>query len=144
HWFREMNHEVLAVAAAAILWLHVAVIAFNVFGLIAVPLGAWRAWWFVRVFWWRALHIGALAIVGLQAVLGRACFLTIWEAALRERAGEAASNTPLIERWVGRIIFWSFPLWAFAMLYVGACIYALLLLRLVPPNSPWHHEVSHT
>src|ERR1051326_4538075 len=69
-----MNHQLLTAAATAILWSHVAVIAFNIFGLIVIPLGAWRAWGFVRVFWWRALHLGALAIVALQAVLGQACF----------------------------------------------------------------------
>src|SRR5438477_158028 len=87
----ELNHQLLTAAAAAILWAHVAVIAFNIFGLIVIPLGAWRAWGFARVFWWRALHLGALALVALQAVLGQACFLTIWESDLLTRAGEAAA-----------------------------------------------------
>jgi uncharacterized protein DUF2784 len=65
--------------AEAILGLHVVVIAFSVFGLVAIPLGAWGGWRGVRVFWWRALHISVLGIVALQAMLGRACFLTIWE-----------------------------------------------------------------
>ena len=55
--------------AEAILGLHVFVIAFSVFGLVAIPLGAWGGWRGVRVFWWRALHIGILGIVALQAVL---------------------------------------------------------------------------
>ena len=137
-----MNRELLAAAAAAaaILWIHVGVIAFNVFGLVAIPLGAWRAWTFVRVFWWRALHLGALGIVALQAVLGQACFLTIWESDLLAHAGQAASNAPLIERWVSRIIFWPFPLWVFAVLYIGVCIYSLLLWWLVPPKSPWQSD----
>ena len=113
-----MNASLPIDIAEAILWFHVVVIAFNVFGLVAIPLGAWSGWKFVRVFWWRALHLGLLGIVALQAVLGRACFLTIWESDLQRRAGEAASNEPLIRRWVSQAIYWPLPLWFFAMLYV--------------------------
>jgi len=116
--------------ALAVLALHVAVIAFNVFGLVAVPLGAWRGWRFVRVFWWRALHLVLLAAVALQALFGRACFLTLWQAAL-EGNGEAPK--PLIARGVEAVIFWNLPLWVFAAFYVAVWIYALALWRLVPP-----------
>ena len=122
--------------AEAILWFHVVVIAFNVFGLVAIPLGAWSGWKFVRVFWWRALHLGLLGIVALQTVLGRACFLTIWESDFLRRAGEAASNEPLIRRWVSQAIYWPLPLWFFAMLYIAVCAFTLLLWWLVPPRSP--------
>ena len=135
-----MNHQLLTTSAVAILWVHIVVIAFNVFGLIAIPLGAWRGWSFVRIFWWRALHLGALAFVAFQAVLGQACFLTIWQSDLLMRAGEPATNEPLIQRWIGQIIFWPFPLWVFAVLYVVVCIYTVVLWRLVPPKLPWHPE----
>ena len=72
-----MNTSLPIDIAEAILWFHVVVIAFNVLGLVAIPLGAWGGWKFVRVFWWRALHLGLFGIVALQAVLGQACFLTI-------------------------------------------------------------------
>jgi hypothetical protein len=51
--------------AEAILWFHIVVIAFSVFGLVAIPMGAWGGWRGVRVFWWRALHVCILAIVGV-------------------------------------------------------------------------------
>ena len=139
-----MNRRLLTAAATAILWAHVAVIAFNVFGLIVIPLGAWRSWKLVRVFWWRALHLGALALVALQAGLGQACFLTIWQSDLLARAGESASNEPMIQQWISRVIFWPLPLWMFAVLYVGVCIYTLLLWRLVPPELPWNQKPSRT
>jgi Zn-dependent protease len=82
--------------AAAILAAHLAIILFNLFGLIAVPLGAVWRWQFVRVRWWRLLHLVALAAVAAQAVLGRACFLTIWQAAL---TGATGRPTPL--SWAG-------------------------------------------
>ncbi len=132
-----MSHQLLVTAAAAIFWAHAVVIAFNVAGLVVIPLGAWRAWRFVRSFRLRALHLAALGAVALQAVLGQACFLTIWQSDLLARAGEPASYQPLIERWVERIVFWPLPIWAFAALYCGVALYTLLLWRLVPPRRPF-------
>jgi hypothetical protein len=123
--------------AEAVLALHVAIILFNLFGIVAIPLGAWRGWRFVRVFWWRALHVAILALVALQAVLAQICFLTSWQAALMRGAGEAASEAPLIARVVNRLIYWPLPLWVFAVLYVAVAAYVLLLWRLVPPKLPW-------
>jgi hypothetical protein len=118
------------VLAAAILAAHVGVILFNLFGLIAVPLGAVCGWRFVRVRWWRVLHLVSLAAVAGQAVLGRACILTIWQAAF---VGMAGSPTPLIMGWVNRVIYWPLPIWVFAALYLLVLGYALALLWLVPP-----------
>lgn len=131
-----MDRQVFSIMAGGVLAFHVGVILFNLFGLIAIPLGAWRGWRFVRVFWWRALHLAVLAAVAVQAVLQQACFLTLWQSVLLRRAGEAASDAPLIERWVNRLVFWPLPLWFFAALYVAVCVYALLLWRLVPPRLP--------
>jgi uncharacterized protein DUF2784 len=116
--------------ALAVLAVHVAVIAFNLFGLVAVPLGAWRGWRFVRIYWWRALHLALLGVVALQALFGRACFLTLWQAALE---GQGGAPQPLLARWAEAVIFWNLPIWVFAALYVAVWLYALALWRLVPP-----------
>jgi hypothetical protein len=129
-----VDTELYSVLAQLVLALHVGIIAFNVVGLVVIPLGAWRGWRFVRVFWWRALHLAILAVVVAQALFARACFLTLWQSALQERAGETTSSTPLIARWVHDLLFWPLPLWFFAVLYVLVCLYALLLWRLVPPR----------
>jgi hypothetical protein len=122
-----------AVLAGAVLALHLGVIGFNLFGLLAIPLGAWCGWRFVRVAWWRILHVLALAAVAGQALAGRACFLTRWQDALEGRAGAPA---PLIMRFVDRVIFWPLPLWVFALLYLLVWFYVLALLWLVPPAWP--------
>jgi Protein of Unknown function (DUF2784) len=121
--------------AELIFWLHITIIGFNVFGLVVVPLGAWRGWSFVRIFWWRALHLLMLIAVAVQAALGRACFLTIWEDELMTRSGESTTHTPLIQGWLSELIFWPLPLWVFAALYIAIFIYAVALWRLVPPRS---------
>jgi|GEM_PF-687900 hypothetical protein len=126
--------------AEAVLAAHVAIILFNLFGLLAVPLGARYGWRFVRIRWWRVLHVLLLAAVAAQAALGRACVLTLWQDAL---AGGAAAPTPLIAGWIDRLIYWPLPLWVFAVLYGLVFAYALALLRLVPPkicskrSFPW-------
>ncbi len=119
------------IAADAVLAAHLAIILFNVLGLVAVPLGAACGWRFVRIRWWRILHLALLAAVAGQALVGRACVLTLWQAAL---TGPPAERTPLIMRWVGRLIYWRLPVWSFAVLYVVVLGYALALLRLVPPR----------
>ena len=121
--------------AGGVLALHLGVILFNVFGIIAVPLGAWRRWRFVRVAWWRLVHVGVLALVAAQALAGRACFLTRWQDTL---LGTGAGAPPLIMRAVDAVIFWPLPLWFFAALYVIVCLYVLALLWLVPPE--WHQR----
>ena len=115
--------------AGLVLALHLIVIAFNVFGLVAIPLGAKAGWAFVRVRWWRLLHLFSLSLVALQALLGRACLLTIWQ---NELEG-AQSEKPLIMRWVNSVIYWPLPMWAFTVAYVVVVAYALALYRWAPP-----------
>ena len=67
---------------ALILGIHLAIILFNVIGLVIIPIGAWRGWRFVHAPVWRLLHIASWMIVALQVVLGRACFLTDWQSLL--------------------------------------------------------------
>lgn len=120
--------------ADAILFFHLAIILFNLFGLVVIPLGGWLGWRFVRIFWWRALHVAVLALVALQAVLGQVCFLTFWQDALQAAAGAAVRHQPLIAGFVNRLIYWDLPLWVFAALYVAVWIYVLALWRWVPPR----------
>jgi hypothetical protein len=129
-----MTADQYALLADTVLAVHVAVILFNVFGLVVIPLGGWFGWRFVRILWWRALHVAILAVVALQAVLAQACFLTTWQAALTRAAGQAAADGPLIAGVVNRLIYWPLPLWVFAVIYVAVCAYVLLLWWLVPPR----------
>lgn len=123
-------------AAIWVLAFHFAIIVFNVAGLVLIPLGAWRRWRWVHGFGWRLLHLLSLAVVALQALAGRACFLTIWQAQL----GGGTHSQPMIAGWINRLIYWPLPLWLFAVLYVLVWLYALLLWWWVPPRSPWRNR----
>jgi len=118
--------------AGVVLALHLAVIAFNVVGLLVIPLGGWLRWGFVRIRWWRALHLAALALVAVQAVAGRACFLTLWQ----EQLQGGPTGAPLIMGWVNAMIYWPLPMWVFTALYLAVLAYALALWWWVPPARP--------
>jgi hypothetical protein len=117
--------------AYVVLAAHLAVILFNILGFVVVPLGAAFGWQVVRIRWWRILHIVLLAAIAAQALLGRACVLTLWQAAL---TGDAADRAPLIARWIDRLIYWRLPMWVFASFYLFVFGWALAMFRLVPPQ----------
>jgi hypothetical protein len=116
----------------AVLAVHVTVILFNVFGLVAVPIGAICNWRFVHIRWWRVLHLLSLTAVAAQALAGR-CFLTIWQ---NDLTASAQPATPLIVRWIDLLVYWRLPIWMFAALYVLVFAYALALLWVVRPQRP--------
>lgn len=116
---------------AGVLAVHLAVIALNIFGLIVIPLGAWQRWAFVRARWWRVLHLASLAVVALQAALGRACFLTLWQDDLIG-GGQA---DPMIMRFVTGLIYWPLPAWVFTAAYLAVFAYVVTLWVLVPPRG---------
>ena len=118
--------------AELILAVHLLIIAFNVLGLVAIPVGASLRWAWVRGRKWRALHVVSWAVVALQALVGRACFLTLMQA----DAASSAERTPLIARWVNSVVYWPLPLWAFTVTYVLLFALVLWLWRAVPPR-PW-------
>jgi hypothetical protein len=115
--------------AEAILALHLAVIAFNVAGLIVIPVGAWRGWRIVRIAWLRLLHLALLGVVAAQALAGRACILTIWQNDLTHGPQPAE---PLIMRWVDGLIYWNLPMGFFDALYVAVFLYVVVLVLLAP------------
>jgi hypothetical protein len=114
-----------------ILVFHVAIITFNVVGLIVIPLGSWLGWRFVHIVWLRLLHLGLLAAVAGQALAGRACILTIWQTNL---AGYSETVPPLIMLWLNHLIYWNLPFWMFTLIYVLVFAYVVALWIPVPPR----------
>jgi hypothetical protein len=103
-----------ALAADLILVVHFAFVSFVVGGLAVTWIGAALRWRWVRNWWFRVAHLGAICFVASEALLGVMCPLTVWEDALRGRAGETA----FIARWVHRVMFYDLPEWVFTAAYV--------------------------
>ena len=127
------NVNIDLVMAQGILGVHLVIILFNVFGLVVIPLGAWRHWHWVSILWWRVLHLLALFVVALQAALGRACFLTIWQSQLQEAAGHSGYRAPFIQIWIDHLLFWNLPMAFFTVVYVLVFVYVVILWWKVPP-----------
>ena len=114
----------------AILAVHLVVIVFNVAGLVVIPLGARLGWRWVRVRWWRVLHIASWAVVAVQAALGRACFLTLWQ----DEVTGPGREPPLIMRVVNSLIYWPLPMWVFTAGYLALFGLVIALWWLVRPD----------
>ena len=117
--------------ADAILVVHFAIVIFIVGGLLAVWAGAALGWGWVRDPWFRYLHLGAIAFVAAEALLGIMCPLTVWEDALRGGPGTES----FVGRWVRYFLYYEAPAWMFTAAYVGWAAATLATLRLVPPRK---------
>ena len=116
--------------ADVLLVVHFLIAAFIVLGLLAVWLGAALGWRWVRNPWFRYLHLGAIAFVAAEALLGIVCPLTVWEDLLR--GGERAES--FVGRWVHALLFYQAPEWVFTAAYLAWAAATLLTLGLVPPR----------
>jgi hypothetical protein len=104
-------------AADLVLAVHVAFVVFVVVGLLLIFIGGFLNWRFVRNPWFRGLHVASIAIVVLQAWLGRLCPLTVLEMALRERAGDATYDGAFIAHWLQSLLYYDAPAWVFTVIY---------------------------
>jgi hypothetical protein len=118
-------------AADALLVVHFAIVVFIVGGLVLTWAGALLGWTWVRNPWFRYAHLGAIAFVALEALIGVMCPLTVWEDMLR---GGSRPDS-FIGRWVQRLLYYRAPEWVFTALYVAWATATLVTLRLVPPRA---------
>jgi polyferredoxin len=116
--------------ADVVLVVHFLVVAFIVGGLVLVWLGALAGWRWIRNPWFRHGHLLAIAFVAVEALLGIACPLTVWEDLLR--GGMRAES--FLGRWVRAALYYEAPEWMFTAAYVAWSLATLVTLRLVPPT----------
>jgi glucan phosphoethanolaminetransferase (alkaline phosphatase superfamily) len=105
------------ILADALLLLHVLVVVFIVFGLVAIYAGWTLAWSWVRNPWFRLLHVVAICIVALQSWAGVICPLTIWEMSLRNQAGDTVYSGTFISYWLETLLYYQAPAWVFMVAY---------------------------
>jgi hypothetical protein len=118
--------------ADVVLVAHGLFVLFIVAGLAAIWLGAACGWQWVRNFRFRAAHLATILFVALEALLGMACPLTVWEDALRG----APAGTSFIARWLHRVLFYSFPDWIFTTAYAGFALIVAVTWWHVRPQRP--------
>ncbi len=131
-----MSPELYLLLADALLVLHVLLVAFVIFGLLAIFIGHARHWHWVRNVWFRITHLVVIGIVVLQAWLGVLCPLTAWEMALRQKAGAAGYEGSFIQHWLQTILYYSAPEWVFILAYTVFGSVVLASWFLVRPRRP--------
>jgi len=130
----ELSSTAVRTAADIVLTVHVLYVAFVVFGFVAIIWGAALRRGWVRNPLFRFLHLGAIAIVALQALLGLPCPLTVWERDLRRAAGQDPTDLEFIPRLLQSVLFFELPPEFFLALYLGFTALVILTLWLVPPR----------
>lgn len=109
--------QLYRLAADLLLLTHALFVAFVVIGLVVVLLGKWSNWSWVRNPYFRIAHLAAIGVVVVQSWIGVICPLTIWEMALRERAGDAVYAGSFIANWLDKLLYYQAPAWAFVVCY---------------------------
>lgn len=103
--------------ADAILIIHVLFVAFVVLGLVAIYVGYFLNWRWVRRRIFRVTHLCAIGYVVVQSWLGMVCPLTTWEIALRAEAGAGTYSGSFIQHWLHRFLYFTAPEWVFVLIY---------------------------
>jgi hypothetical protein len=114
--------------------VHTGYVGFVVIGLLLILAGAIFHWRWVRNPWFRWAHLLAIAIVGVEAILGITCPLTDWEGDLRRLAGQQASEGSFIGRCLDEILFVRVPERLLAACHIGFAVLVLVTFYLIPPR----------
>jgi multisubunit Na+/H+ antiporter MnhB subunit len=122
-------------AADAVLLLHVLFVAFVIAGLLLILAGRLLSWDWVRNWWFRVIHLGAIGIVVLQAWLGVICPLTRLEMYLRDRAGDTTYAGSFVAHWLEAILYYRAPAWVFAVAYTLFAIVVVMSWVWVRPHG---------
>ncbi len=121
--------------ANGVLLLHAGVVVFVVGGLFLILIGGARKWRWVKNFWFRALHLAAIACVALQSWLEVVCPLTTLELWLRGHGGQPVYEGDFIAYWLDKLLFYQAPPWIFIAVYSGFALLVGVSWVLVPPRG---------
>jgi hypothetical protein len=122
------------VLADLVVVVHGSYVAFIIIGQLAVLYGLVRKRSWARNFYFRWLHLLAVAMVVLQSWKATTCPLTDFENYLREQAGESGYPGDFIGYWVHELLFYELPTWVFVLGYsiFGALVLATFVFA--PPR----------
>ena len=122
--------------------LHVAYVSFVVVGQTLILLGLALRWGWVRNPWFRVVHLLAIVIVGLEAVWGIDCPLTVWEDDLRHVAGQDIAQGSFLGRCLHNALFYDFEPWVFNVAHIAFALLVIATFLAAPPR--WRRSTLGT
>lgn len=124
-----------SVLADMVAGIHLAFVAFIVFGQVAIVIAAFMKWEWGRNPWFRYLHLTAIAYVVYEALLNIRCPLTVWEEDLRRLSGQNVVEESFIGWLFHKILFIEvMPSSFFTTIYIATLIIVLQGLLMYPPR----------
>jgi hypothetical protein len=131
---RENSPMPYKLVADLVVVLHAGYVAFVVVGQLGVLVGILRRWAWIRNPWFRWLHLTAISVVVVEALLGIVCPLTTLETWLRSHSGHAAYTGDFIGHWVHELLFFDAPPWVFTLIYAAFGLIVVATFLLAPPR----------
>ncbi|MCB9916036.1 MAG: DUF2784 domain-containing protein [Planctomycetes bacterium] len=116
-WYPESAEGCLALADVIVV-VHFAIVLYVLLGQLAILLGGWRGWRWVRRPLFRLSHVGLIVFVAGEAVCGSACPLTVWENELRALGGAPIEQSSFVAYWAHELLFLDAAPEAFTVAYV--------------------------
>jgi hypothetical protein len=114
--------------------IHTAYIAFVVLGFILIIVGVAMKWRWVGNLYFRAVHLAAILLVCLEALIGVRCPLTVLEDRLRVLGADQPYSGSFVGYLLDKLIFYNFPQWAFMAVYLSFGALVLLTFVIAPPR----------
>lgn len=125
------------ILADLVLIIHTLYVLFIIGGLLVVVAGGIFGWAWIRNFWFRAIHLIAIASVVLLSWLQIICPLTAIEAQFRLKAVQPAYEKTFIAHWLHEILFYDAPGWVFSVGYTAFGLLVAITWIYITPDLPW-------
>ncbi|MFA9420623.1 MAG: DUF2784 domain-containing protein [Gammaproteobacteria bacterium] len=121
--------------ADVVLFLHALFVVFVVAALLLTIAGGYRQWQWVRNWWFRVVHLVAIAVVVTQSWAGLICSLTSLEMWLRGQAGGEQYDGSFIQYWLQRFLYYDAPGWIFVTAYTVFGLLVIIAWLRFPPHK---------
>jgi uncharacterized protein DUF2784 len=102
--------------------VHLAYAAFVALGLLAILVGVFVPWPWVRNFKFRTCHLIFTALVAVESFWGVTCPLTALENLLLQQGGRSVGHRTFVGRWMNQLLFYDAPEELFTVLYASLAL----------------------
>lgn len=139
-----LKSHLLPLLSDLVVAIHLGYAAFVLVGLVLILLGAALGWRWIRQPAFRWVHLGCIALVAIEAVVGQICPLTLLENWLLIVSGQAGYGRSFIGHLLYELLYYDLAPWIFTVAYVGLALITALTLVLVPPTRRTRAVASMT